>query len=152
MKQKKLAQNSYFFQMLLILFLVAVDQITKYLAFLFEVSTQGFFFLQISENKGSAFSIFSSITWYNEIIIILSILIFILGSYYCIKKHQIESQLELVAYLLFGAGLIGNLIDRILFDYVRDFIGITYFAIFNIADVYLCISVALLIYCEYKKK
>ena len=151
MKHKKLGQKSYFFQVLIILCLVAVDQLTKYLAFLYEVSTSGFFFLQISENKGSAFSMFSTITWYNEVIIILSILIFIGGSYY-VWKHKVESHLELVAYLLFGAGLIGNLIDRILFDYVRDFIGITYFAIFNIADVYLCLSVIILIYCEYKKK
>ena len=46
------------------------------------------------------------------------------------------------------AGAIGNFIDRIINGYVVDFIyfEIINFPIFNIADIYVCISVFLLLY------
>lgn len=132
--------------------LVLLDQISKYLAFYYQVSTNGIFFLQISENRGSAFSMFSHISWYNEVIILLSFILFFYGIYYVYNHRKTIFLRELAILILFAAGLIGNLIDRIFYSYVRDFIGIKYYAIFNIADVYLFLAVALLIYLEVKKK
>jgi signal peptidase II len=127
-------------------FLLLIDQITKFLQFSFKIITDGFVYLSVAENRGSAFSLFSNISWYNELIIFLSIVLFIFGVWY-LFKHNLKKY-EIIIFILFGAGLLGNLIDRILFDYVRDFIGVTYFAIFNIADVYLTLAALILIYYE----
>lgn len=138
--------SSNFFIFLSMFFLLLIDQITKFLQFSFKIITDGFVYLSVAENRGSAFSLFSNISWYNELIIFLSIVLFIFGVWY-LFKHNLKKY-EIIIFILFGAGLLGNLIDRILFDYVRDFIGVTYFAIFNIADVYLTLAALILIYYE----
>jgi len=54
-----------------------------------------------------------------------------------------------LAFVLLIGGLLGNLIDRVAFGYVRDFIHLDFmsFPVFNIADVALtCGCVAFLIY------
>ena len=55
--------------------------------------------------------------------------------------------MSLLNFVLLLSGIIGNLIDRILYGYVIDFINITIFdfAIFNIADSFIVISVILLL-------
>ena len=43
------------------------------------------------------------------------------------------------------AGTIGNLIDRIVFGYVRDFISISIWPSFNLADIFNVIGVILIL-------
>ena len=72
---------------------------------------------------------------------------------YFLYRSRTEKKLCRSAYALIIAGATGNLIDRILYGYVRDFVqfeylgleifGSTTFAIFNIADACLCVGVAL---------
>jgi signal peptidase II len=54
------------------------------------------------------------------------------------------------------AGAIGNLIDRVLYGAVIDFIDVHYqnlhWYVFNIADIYISIGCILLILFEIKKK
>ena len=148
MSYSKLLNSKYYLfgSMFLLLF---IDQITKFLAFLFQIKTKGFFYLTVAENRGSAFSLFSGVSWYNEVIIVVSIMLFIFGVWFVYKNNL--KNFELLVFILFGAGLLGNLIDRIIFDYVRDFIGVQHFAIFNIADVYLSLAALILIYYEMRK-
>lgn len=134
---------------LLLFILICLDLFTKHFQFLYKITTNGFIYLDVAENRGSAFSLFSNVSWYNEVIIIVSIVLFLVGIYY-IYKHQVEG-FELFIFTLFGAGLLGNLFDRIFLGYVRDFLGIQYFAIINIADIYLSLAAILLVYFEYKK-
>ncbi len=53
---------------------------------------------------------------------------------------------KLALGLVFG-GAIGNLIDRLRFGYVTDFIDVGVWPVFNIADSALTIGVVLLAYC-----
>ncbi len=64
-----------------------------------------------------------------------------------------------IAILLQLAGTIGNLISRIQFGYVLDFISVGNFAVFNIADSSLVVGAGLMILAvlveeirEYRKK
>jgi signal peptidase II len=43
------------------------------------------------------------------------------------------------------AGAVGNLIDRIIFKHVTDFISVGTFAVFNVADSSISVGVAVLI-------
>ena len=53
-----------------------------------------------------------------------------------------------IVLTILAAGAIGNFIDRITAGYVVDFIyfEIINFPIFNVADIYVCISVIILMY------
>ncbi len=72
---------------------------------------------------------------------------------YFMYRSRGKSKFSRVAYALIIGGAIGNLVDRLAFGYVRDFIqfqyfgltifGSEYFAIFNFADSALCIGVVL---------
>lgn len=63
-----------------------------------------------------------------------------------------------VGFTLILGGLVGNLIDRIAFGYVRDFIHLDFmnFPVFNVADISLtvgciCLAVFLLFFCRFEK-
>ena len=64
---------------------------------------------------------------------------------YLINKY-IEKNISF--YILLG-GIIGNLIDRLIFGYVRDFLDFRIFnynfPIFNISDICICLGIFLII-------
>lgn len=107
-------------------------------------------FIQYTQNYGSAFSMFSSVPYYQTIIAIFSIIILIGLIKY--KNLFTKTKLESYSYLLIMAGILGNFYDRIFFGYVRDFIAIKNLFIFNIADIYLTLGVGLILYQEFKPK
>ncbi len=130
--------------LLTFLFLVLLDQFLKYLMqnifILYKKFGISFVF-----NKGSSFGIFSNFRYYNSFIIILSIFFLLFLAYY---KEEFPSSF----LLFFISGLVGNLIDRILYCAVRDIFVTPYF-IFNLADFYLSISFIILFidYYNFKK-
>lgn len=91
------------------------------------------------------------------LIIITLVLLGVLIWYYLLKlKDQQNEYLALlsVAMGLIIGGSLGNLYDRIIFGYVRDFINFQFinFPVFNIADSVITIGVILLVIyfiCEY---
>lgn len=98
------------------------------------------------KNTGAAFSILSG---NNSLLIVLSIIIFILIYYLSNNYHDILSDIDFG--LIYG-GLFGNLLDRIIYGYVRDYISILSFPIFNIADMGIVIGITLLIIHEIKEE
>ena len=109
-----------------------------------------------SENTGAAFGMLDNA----RILLCVMVGVVVVGliafmTYHIIKgKHKEKGALLLhISLSMIVAGGLGNLIDRIAFGYVRDFIEYTFiytlfkrnFAICNFADVVLTIGVILLI-------
>ena len=116
--------------MLLIILLVILDQLSKYL------------FGNV-KNYGAAFGILQG---YTTFLIIISLIVFGVCLYYYIKNKNLRLSLSFIM-----AGTLGNLIDRIIFGYVRDFIDLKFFPVFNMADSFNVIGVILIIYLIFKK-
>lgn len=104
-----------------------------------------FFSIQYLKNTGAAFSILENQTILLAITSIICISVII----YYLKK---EENLTTAMYLSFGmvlGGILGNLIDRIFYQGVIDFLSFQIFnynfPVFNIADIGITIGVLLLI-------
>ena len=126
------------------------DQISKSIASAFLsveesiVVVKNFFSVTYINNYGAAWSILKD---KNVLLIILSLvsLLIIYRFMYLFKKNKRNN----IAFGLVLAGITGNLIDRWLFGYVRDFLDFNIFGynypVFNIADTAVVIGVILLI-------
>lgn len=113
---------------------------------------EGFFYFTFTENTGAAFSFLHNVSWGQLFFKILTsvslVLFFALLIYYIFsKKNYIVAPISLA--LIIG-GTIGNFVDRLAFNKVRDFIGFTFgnynFPIFNLADTFLVVGVILFIF------
>lgn len=93
-----------------------------------------FFSIYYLQNRGAAFSSFSGMTYLFVAIGIL--FVFLLIRY--IRKIKNLKKLEMVSLGLILGGIVGNLIDRIFYQYVIDYLAFEIFgysfAVFNIAD------------------
>jgi len=103
-----------------------------------------FFYLTYVKNTGAAWSILSGKQLF---LIIFSIIIVILLIIYLNKKKD-YSKFEIIGYSLLLAGAVGNLIDRVVYGYVIDYLNFYIFnynfPIFNIADSCIVIGIMLL--------
>ena len=115
---------------------IAIDQISKFLIDpLLPKSILGdFLWFQSTHNYGVAFSMFEGAT---VLFIIISSLACVVIIYLFFSKKFFTSKLKKVSLALIFAGAFSNLIDRILFGFVRDFIYLKFinYAIFNVADM-----------------
>lgn len=92
-------------------------------------------------NSGAAFGIFQN---GNLVFTILAIIVILLILYYFPRTERNDWWLRVAMALQF-AGAAGNLIDRLAFAHVTDFISVGKFAIFNVADASISVGVALLL-------
>ena len=96
-------------------------------------------------NTGAAFSILRN---NNTLLILITIIILVLLNYY-IKKTNIENDYFELGIIL--GGIVGNLFDRLLYNGVIDYIEISNFPVFNLADSLIVLGIILLIIKEFKK-
>ena len=135
------------------LFVVFLDQFTKFLIkqnFQLNHSIpiiKNIFHLTYVTNTGSAFGLFKNL---NVFFVFFSIIVIIVIFYYLKRVIENEKVLQFAVGLLLG-GTIGNLIDRIAYGHVIDFIDFRIWPVFNIADSAVTISVILLIILLWKK-
>ena len=134
------------------IFIVLIDQFTKYLMFynnkLFINKDFLLFKLDFVKNYGAAFNIFSGSRIFLSLI---SIIFSILLIYLIFRKNTLNS-FDLYAYSFILGGTIGNGIDRIYKGFVVDFINLNFinFPLFNIADLSINIGFIFLLYNIFK--
>jgi signal peptidase II len=92
-------------------------------------------------NSGAAFGFFQE---GNLIFSSLAVIVACLILYYLPRVATQEWWLRLAMSMQF-AGAVGNLIDRIIFKHVTDFISVGTFAIFNVADSSISVGVVILV-------
>lgn len=120
-------------KMLVLQNLKPVGQITAIPGFL------NFFYL---ENRGAAFGILQNQRWFFIAVVILVCILFIVGLFRY-SHHEFFSYAASI--LIIGGGL-GNLIDRIRYGFVVDYISVSFFPpIFNFADCCVTVGTVLLI-------
>ncbi len=127
------------------IFLVILDQITKYFARTVlreqpKAVWEGVFSLHYLENRGSLWGILQGKV---DVLLIASVIVFAALVYLYVKMPKTDFYLPLFwIVVLMGAGGIGNTIDRVFFGYVTDFLyfELIDFPIFNIADCYITVG------------
>ena len=130
------------------IFIVLIDQFTKYFMFynkkLFISKDFLLFKLDFVKNYGAAFNIFSG----SRIFLSLISIIFSLLLIYLIFRKNTFNLFDLYAYSFILGGTIGNGIDRIYKGFVVDFINLNIinFPVFNISDISINIGFILLLY------
>ncbi|KQQ33484.1 signal peptidase II [Duganella sp. Leaf126] len=140
--------------------IILIDQLTKItitrtFALGEEKVITPFFNLVLAYNKGAAFSFLHDAGgWQRHLFTAIGIgaALFII---YLLKKHSGQRMFSWALTLVLG-GAIGNVIDRVLYGHVVDFLdfhwdGIGHFAAFNIADAAICIGAALFIIDELRR-
>ena len=142
----KIQTKIYFLS--LSIFIVLIDQFTKYLMFhnkkLFINKDFLLFKLDFVKNYGAAFNIFSGSRIFLSLISILFSIILI---YLIFRKNTLNS-FDLYSYSFILGGTFGNGIDRIYKGFVVDFINLNIinFPVFNIADISINIGFIFLLY------
>ena len=114
------------------------------------VIIKDFFYITYVRNTGAAWSIFEGRVL-GLIVVSLIIISFII---YYISKNSPKNKVEVVGYSLVLGGAFGNLLDRIIYGYVVDFLDFYIFGydypIFNLADSFIFVGVVILAICMWR--
>ena len=130
-----------------VVLLLAIDQFTKYLAVVHLqpvreiVLIEGVFSLFYHENAGMAFGLFQGGRWVFVALTIIAMGFFVYF-YTSLPKTRYHNIMRFFLLMLIG-GALGNFVDRLIQGYVVDFFyfSLINFPIFNMADVFLVVSV-----------
>lgn len=141
-------------EIIIVLLGIVIDRITKVWSINNlankpeKVIIKDFFSFSYLENRGAAFGIFQ-----HKIIFLTLITLIIIGFIiFYIIKYKPKSKLLRLSLAMVISGAIGNLIDRIYYKYVVDFIlfhykDLYYFPTFNVADILVVCGTILLSIC-----
>lgn len=106
-----------------------------------------FFNITYVRNTGAAFSILEDSRIFFIVITFVALIVI-----YLLLKDKVLNKYQTFLYSMLIGGIAGNLIDRIIYGYVIDYLSFNIFSysfpVFNIADSFIVISVLLLILNE----
>ena len=139
--------------LILSVFIILADQIAKSAATQYLMGQRpieiikNFVELHYVKNYGAAFGILQNQRWF--FIVITSIVVFAMIVYMLRNSKNLTILAKLSISMLSG-GAVGNLIDRVRLGYVVDFINLELkiynCPVFNIADMFIGVGTALLVY------
>lgn len=141
-----------FLDLVMIAGLIFFDQYTKHWAVVFLKDKpaynliNGILELNYLENQGAAFGVLPN----QKIFFIFVAIVILSAAGYVLLKLPDHKKYTILHFLLslIVAGSIGNMIDRVRYDYVVDFIYFVRlnFPIFNVADIYATVSAIVLLF------
>ncbi len=150
----------FFNNLLVIIIIFSLDRISKFYVILKSESnlssslfTSKFLNINLIWNDGIAFGLFSfdEKIYYNFMTAII-ILIALIILWFITKTQNIEK----IAFLMVFSGALGNIFDRLYYTSVPDFIDIHvrdfHWFIFNVADIFICLGIIILIALEFYPK
>tara|TARA_S200000501_G_scaffold341780_1_gene351400 strand:- start:132 stop:605 length:474 start_codon:yes stop_codon:yes gene_type:complete len=134
-----------------------LDRLSKY--FILELSNSmenfnipitSFLNFNLVWNSGIAFGLFSfNEQFYYNIITLIIIIITSVVLFFSIKSSGVER----IGFSMIFGGSLGNIFDRLYYTAVVDFIDLhinnIHWFIFNIADIFICLGVMMLIVLEF---
>ncbi len=107
----------------------------------------GFFRLTHVHNTGAAFGLFQDQTFPLIIVAVIGVAVLLLYALFIYRRFPfLDDRLGKSALGLVLGGTVGNLIDRLRFGYVIDFIDVGIWPAFNIADSAIVVGVIILAY------
>lgn len=122
----------------IVIIVLLLDQLTKFLVTKYLLLNnpvpviKGIFYLTLVHNRGAAFGILrNQVPLFIGTSVLAIILIFI--NLKSEKKEHVFSLINFALSLILAGG-IGNLIDRVIFGHVIDFLDFRVWPVFNIAD------------------
>jgi len=124
---------------------IILDQVTKYLALSFLqlnspfVLVKNFFNLTLVYNCGAAFGLFQ-----NQLLMFVAISVFAIAIILSSLRNKKNTLMFRLSLSLILGGAIGNLIDRLRFGFVIDFLDFRIWPVFNLADSFITIAAVLL--------
>ena len=137
---------------MLFVILVITDQLTKHLAVV-QLKNQaaynlinGILEFNYLENRGAAFGVLQNQKYFFVFValIFIGVIVFVLIKVPTQKKYYSLN----ILLVMIAAGAVGNMIDRVRYDYVVDFIYLVciQFPIFNVADIYVTTATVILVF------
>ena len=137
---------------MLFVILVIADQLTKHLAVV-RLKNQaaynlinGILEFNYLENRGAAFGVLQNQKYFFVFValIFIGVIVFVLIKVPTQKKYYSLN----ILLVMIAAGAVVNMIDRVRYDYVVDFIYLVciQFPIFNVADIYVTTATVILVF------
>ena len=137
---------------MLFVILVIADQLTKHLAVV-RLKNQaaynlinGILEFNYLENRGAAFGVLQNQKYFFVFVALtfIGVIVFVLIKVPTQKKYYSLN----ILLVMIAAGAVGNMIDRVRYDYVVDFIYLVciQFPIFNVADIYVTTATVILVF------
>jgi signal peptidase II len=139
--------------LLLAVIVIVLDQtsklaITSHFVYGESFPITSFFNLVLAHNTGAAFSFLSEAGGLQRWLFSLIAVVASVWIVWLLRKHQAEKLFSFALAFILG-GALGNLIDRIAYGYVVDFLDFHaagyHFAAFNVADAAITLGAGLLI-------
>ena len=131
--------------------LAVIDRLSAYVD---AIPLTGFFNLVHVHNTGAAFSLFADQPGWQRFFFLGIGVAAAAVIFYLLKKTAGRPRFSIALALILG-GAIGNVIDRVLYGYVIDFLdfylGTWHWPAFNVADSAISVGAALLIWDSFKK-
>ena len=148
MQEKPSNINKLAYFIISVIFLIGFNLYCS--TYLSNISQEPFFLfpgikLNYMENTGAAFSILQN---YKIFLIIFAVTAIILILWYLIKNITELSMMAILMVSLLITGISCNLYERLVFGFVRDYFELTFvnFPVFNISDIFINISVIVIMF------